>query len=621
MKRLALFLVAIFCSVANGSDVGNRLVYLNEYANPYYVGLKTARLTTPQWVGDEDVEAVIVLAIDDLGDPAKYEAYLRPILERLKQIDGRSPVSLMTKTVDPESAQIRSWLRQGLTVETHTAGHPCPCLQGGEFAKAKATFDQSVDEISLLPDYRPVAFRMPCCDSMNSVSPRFFTEIWNRTTPAGKFLSIDSSVFMLFTANDPTVPRELVVDADGREKFRKYIPVDRMMVNYVEDYCYPFVIDRLCWEFPALMPSDWDAQHLNGECSPETVRDMKAAIDAVVLKQGVFSLCFHPHGWIENKQVIELIEYAVSQHGGKVKFLTFGEANERLQQHLLNGHALRTEQGEDNGVRLCDVNNDGYMDVIVANASKQVTRIWIPSTSTWSEVPFPISLAQLKDTEGKTVADVQFGVVNRDGYASALVHRDDVQGMWHFAGDCWRKDANGLSGLECSGPVRTLIDGHDAGTRLRDIDLDGLCELVVSNPNQQAVFAWTGMEWQRKDHSLPVGLTIVDDQGRDAGLRFVDFDEDGYDDIVFSNAKRYAAYVFDASGGGWTRKMMDSLRQAGEGELPMIVRGDGSNNGAWFKNRHMWVQNEDTGKAMPNHVDHRSFTTDFLSREKVSVLR
>ena len=325
MKRLALFLVAIFCSVANGSDVGNRLVYLNEYANPYYVGLKTARLTTPQWVGDEDVEAVIVLAIDDLGDPAKYEAYLRPILERLKQIDGRSPVSLMTKTVDPESAQIRSWLREGLTVETHTAGHPCPCLQGGEVAKAKATFDQSVDEISLLPDYRPVAFRMPCCDSMNSVSPRFFTEIWNRTTPAGKFLSIDSSVFMLFTANDPTVPRELVVDADGREKFRKYIPVDRMMVNYVEDYCYPFVIDRLCWEFPALMPSDWDAQHLNGECSPETVRDMKAAIDAVVLKQGVFSLCFHPHGWIENKQVIELIEYAVSQHGGKVKFLTFGE--------------------------------------------------------------------------------------------------------------------------------------------------------------------------------------------------------------------------------------------------------------------------------------------------------
>jgi hypothetical protein len=193
--------------------------------------------------------------------------------------------------------------------------------------------------------------------------------------------------------------------------------------------------------------------------------------------------------------------------------------------------------------------------------------------------------------------------------------------MWHFAGNVWRNDAGGLSGLECDGPVRTTIGGHDAGTRLRDVDLDGVCELVVSNPKQQAIFAWTGSEWQRKDYSLPVGVTIVDDQGGDAGLRFVDFDEDGYDDVVFSNARCYAAYVFDASGGGWTRKMMDAQRKGAEGELPMIVRGDGSNNGAWFKNRHMWVQNEDTGKAMPHHVDHRSFTADFLSREKVSVLR
>ncbi len=612
MKRLALLMVAIFCSVANGSDVGNRIVHLNEYANPYYAGLQTAKLTTPQWVGDEGVEAVIVLAIDDLGDPAKYEAYLRPILERLQQIDGRSPVSLMTKTVDPDSTQIQAWLREGLTVETHTIDHPCPCLQGGEFAKAKGTFDRSVDEISLLPNYRPVAFRMPCCDSMNSVSPRFFTEIWNRTTPAGNFLSIDSSVFMLLTAKDPQLPRELVIDSDGREKFRKYIPVDRMMVNYVEDYCYPFVIDRLCWEFPALMPSDWDAQHLNGKCSPETVRDMKAAIDAVVLKQGVFSLCFHPHGWIENKQVIELINYAVSQHGGKVKFLTFGEANERFQQRLLNGQALRTGEGRDNGVRLCDVNNDGYMDVIVANASQQVTRIWNPSTGTWTEVPFPVSLVQSSDTETEPVADVQFGVLKKDGYTSVLVCRDDVQGLWHFRGDSWRKDASGLAGLECNGPVCTMIDGHDAGARLRDFDLDGVCELVVSNPKQQVIFAWTGSEWQKKDYSLPVGVTIVDDQGRDAGLRFVDIDEDGYDDIVFSNSRRYAAYAFDMADGGWTRKMLDSQRNGGEGELPMIVRGDGTNNGAWFKYRHMWVQNEDTGKNMPHHVDHRNYAADFL---------
>ena len=29
----------------------------------------------------------------------------------------------------------------------------------------------------------------------------------------------------------------------------------------------------------------------------------------------------------------------------------------------------------------------------------------------------------------------------------------------------------------------------------------------------------------------------------------------------------------------------------------MIVRADGTNNGVWFTHRHLWVQNEDTGKA------------------------
>ena len=61
----------------------------------------------------------------------------------------------------------------------------------------------------------PVAFRMPCCDSLNTLSPRFFSEIFNKTTPRGNFLSVDSSVFMLFTANDPELPRELVLESDG----------------------------------------------------------------------------------------------------------------------------------------------------------------------------------------------------------------------------------------------------------------------------------------------------------------------------------------------------------------------------------------------------------------------
>ena len=43
-------------------------------ANPYYPHRDSPRLTTPMWVGEPGVEAVVVLAIDDMRDPAEYES-------------------------------------------------------------------------------------------------------------------------------------------------------------------------------------------------------------------------------------------------------------------------------------------------------------------------------------------------------------------------------------------------------------------------------------------------------------------------------------------------------------------------------------------------------------------
>src|SRR3954470_10243957 len=77
----------------------NRLTYLDS-TDPFYPNRDFAKLTTPQWVGESNVEAVVVLAIDDMKDTKAYERFLRPILNRLKQIDGRAPVSIMTCTVD-----------------------------------------------------------------------------------------------------------------------------------------------------------------------------------------------------------------------------------------------------------------------------------------------------------------------------------------------------------------------------------------------------------------------------------------------------------------------------------------------------------------------------------------
>src|SRR5437867_8940858 len=95
---------------------GNRLAYLDEL-NPWYPHRDFPKLITPQWVGEEGVEAVVILGIDDMRGHQKWEAYLRPILERLKKIDGRAPVSIMTCQIDPKEPHLQTWLKEGLSLE------------------------------------------------------------------------------------------------------------------------------------------------------------------------------------------------------------------------------------------------------------------------------------------------------------------------------------------------------------------------------------------------------------------------------------------------------------------------------------------------------------------------
>jgi hypothetical protein len=229
----------------------------------------------------------------------------------------------MTCEVRPDHPQLGAWLGEGLSLEVHTLRHPCPLLQGGDFAAARETVHACVDLLSRIriPGNQPVAFRTPCCDSMNTPSPRVFKEILAVPTALGHRLSIDSSVMTLITPNDKSLPREIVFDEDGRERFRKYFPQRALVLQptppanrksladfatYIEDYPYPYLINGDCWEFPCMVPSDWEAFNVHGPNNPVTVADWKRALDAVVLKKGVFNMVFHPHGWITAAQIIEI---------------------------------------------------------------------------------------------------------------------------------------------------------------------------------------------------------------------------------------------------------------------------------------------------------------------------
>jgi len=135
---------------------------------------------------------------------------------------------------------------------------------------------------------------MPCCDSLNTPSPRFYAEIFNQRTAGGAFLSIDTSVFNITTAKDPALPKELATDADGKERFRKYVPFPSF-VNTIEDYPYPYVIGGMCWEFPCATPSDCRRRTSSIE-EPEDAGGLESAARVTVIKQGVMNLVFHRTG-------------------------------------------------------------------------------------------------------------------------------------------------------------------------------------------------------------------------------------------------------------------------------------------------------------------------------------
>ena len=625
--------------------IAGDLSYLHEN-NPWYPHTSFPKLTTPQWVGEEGVDAVIVLAIDDMRDTAKYEAYLRPILQRLKQIDGRAPVSIMTCNVKPDDPQLQTWLDEGLSIDVHTVDHPCPILQGGDLAKAKSTYDRCVDLLERIPGNKSVAFRTPCCDSLNTVSPRFFAEIFNQTTEQGNYLSLSSSIFSMYTSADPEIPKELLIDNDGREKFRKYIPKGMKrngvpqdnFVNWIENYPYPYVINNLCWEFPCMVPSDWEAQFLQQPNNPKTVEDMKTALDITVLKKGVFNLVFHPHGWIKAEQVVDLIDHAVTKHGKKVKFLNFREAHDRLNENLLAGQPLRAKDGSDNGVRLLDANNDGFMDVLIGTSNRRLTRVWRPLSQLWAESAFPVLIG-----EGS-----HFTRVRDDGSVSILSETLEGPGLnkevvtervpehaWYFDGRQWLKDEYLQHLIRFSQTVREMpIERDDKAVavvrspatrtwRFRDIDHDGLSEAIVtwraveidgslSSPAKTDVQLFQPMTpvtpvrpgspvkkptgpptWRQMPFAWPDG-SVVPAAGIDPELfRFHDLDGDGNDDLIASTSSGTTVALFEDFERGWTRPLLNVERKSTR-SLPMVIREDGSDNGYFFHAGHLCWQNEFT---------------------------
>ena len=559
VKQLAVVPFALLAAALSlDASPANRLCYLDG-ASPFHVDADFPKLTTPMWIGEEGVESAIILSIDDLNQDrmTHYRDYLEPILKRLEEIQGKGKASLsiFTNTVNADEPQLARWFERGVRLDVHTRSHPCPLLKGPLDGAVAQVLD-CLQNLELTDGPGAVCFRMPCCDSINSASPRFFSEIAARRTEDGAFLRADSSVMMF-----------------PEESYAAYAPFPNYAAT-ATGYPYPFVVGRFLWEFPIISPTDWQAQHRRGVQHADTVADIKAGIDSVFEARGLYTFCFHPHGWIRNDQVVEIVDHAVTKYGRRVRFLQFHEALERLVRNLLAGVPLRGEQGEDNGVRLLDVNDDGFLDVVIGNDERRLCRIWEPKTSKWKETEFPFRLVT-RGGDGEVLSTgLRFGVHDERGHASALViSRDDV-GFATFDGDVWKRRQLSIAELLASGrPVVTSWLGRDRGVRLRDVDGDGYSDLLVNNEWQNEILRWDpdNRRFVALSFALPSSSSIVDARGRDRGLRFIDADGDGNEDIILSNDDEYWLYLYQDVERGWGRRVVHGPAAGPALRLPTAI--------------------------------------------------
>ncbi|RYD62356.1 MAG: hypothetical protein EOP84_34665, partial [Verrucomicrobiaceae bacterium] len=190
-----------------------------------------------------------------------------------------------------------------------------------------------------------------------------------------------------------------------------------------------------------------------------------------------------------------------------------------------------------------------------------------------------------------------------------MLRAGKTPGAWFFGKGKW----NALPSL-----ANVVSVGMDRSTavRLRDFDGDGICELLVSSASSSTIYHCPGDAgtWSSADYLLPQGVTLLNERGEDNGLRFVDLNEDGFDDVFFSNEHRCSIHLWTTEvrpqlgwTAGWSNLVTRGERKGVPQEPPALVReGPNRNNGAWFHKGHLVVQNEDTAK-LDGVVDRRAF--------------
>ncbi len=203
----------------------------------------------------------------------------------------------------------------------------------------------------------------------------------------------------------------------------------------------------------------------------------------------------------------------------------------------------RNNSGKDFGARFADMNGDGLVDMILGAWASRIDlrRIHSNNGEGWTlrtdMQPQDYFILDGQDT-GERLVDV-----NNDGLADMVkrvkIDAGEFESDYRInTGSDWRGNGNWQLPVDLTYGIRYNDPGEDFGVRFFDINGDGLVDIVKAKEgSNKEVYLNTGNTWVRSvEWSLP--HVFVDLGGVDQGVRIVDVNGDGLEDLV----QRYEIY-------------------------------------------------------------------------------
>lgn len=218
---------------------------------------------------------------------------------------------------------------------------------------------------------------------------------------------------------------------------------------------------------------------------------------------------------------------------------TFEDVSKRAGIVNTSGRAM--------GVASCDLNNDGYMDIYVANDGMENYLYQNNKNGTFSEIALISGVQFGQNGEATSAMGPEFGDYNLDGRIDILVPDMGYSCLYKNTGNGFI-EASSLSGIAVSCGQYTSWSGN-----FFDFDCDGLLDIFISNGDSHHLEPEEDLLFLNQNKSRFLDISAM--TGPDFKAKFVsrgsavlDYDNDGDLDIIVLNLNSRARLLKNNSG-------------------------------------------------------------------------